>query len=132
MRDINRMTAGKAAFGANAAEQGHQACQITALLDNLANTSIQKNMTIDNLIASNAQLAQALQELQAAMVRMFLASQMHASPYQPPVWVPTPLEAAAPPAASPAPPPVTMGPRPSHWGSVKPACWDKQSYCLSR
>jgi hypothetical protein len=43
------------------------------LLDNLANALIQKNVTIDNLIASNAQLAQALQEMQAAMVRMFPA-----------------------------------------------------------
>jgi hypothetical protein len=40
MRDINRMTSGEAAFGANVAEEEHQACQITMLLDNLANASI--------------------------------------------------------------------------------------------
>ncbi len=79
MRDINHMTLGEAAFGTNAAEKEHQAHQITTLLDNLANASIQKNVTIDNLVASNAQLAQALQEMQAAMVRMFPA------PYQAPV-----------------------------------------------
>jgi hypothetical protein len=131
MRDINCMTVGEAAFGANAAEEEHQARQITALLNNLVNASIQKNVTIDNLVASNAQLAQALQEMQAAMVRMFPASQTHTQlPYQPPTWVPNPLEAATPPAASPAPTPATRGPRPSHWGSVKPA-WDKQGYCWS-
>jgi hypothetical protein len=73
MRNINRMMVGKAAFGTSTAEEEHQACQITMLLDNLANALIQKNVTINNLIASNAQLAQALQEMQAAMVRMFSA-----------------------------------------------------------
>jgi hypothetical protein len=130
MHGINRMMAGEAAFGINAAEEEQQACQITALLDNLANMSIQKNATINNLVASNAQLMQALQEMQAAMVHMFPASQTHYSPYQPPMWVPTPPEATAPPTASPAPPLAMMGPRLSHWGSVKPA-WDKQGYCWS-
>ncbi len=51
------MTAGKAAFRANAAEEEHQAHQITALLENLANTLIQKKATFNNLVASNAQLA---------------------------------------------------------------------------
>jgi hypothetical protein len=68
MRNINHMMAGKAAFGTNTAEEEHQTGQITILLNNLANASIQKNATIDNLIASNVQLAQALQEMQAAMV----------------------------------------------------------------
>ncbi len=76
--NINHMMVGKAAFGANAAKEEHQACQITALLDNLTNALIQKNVTIDNLVASNAQLVQALQEMQAALVRMFPASKMHA------------------------------------------------------
>jgi hypothetical protein len=40
MRNINRMTAGKATFGTNAAEEEHQARQITASLDNLANALI--------------------------------------------------------------------------------------------
>ncbi len=114
MRDINQMTAGKDAFGTNAAEEEHQACQITASLSNLANTLIQKNVTIKNLIASNAQLVQALQEMQAAMVRMFPAGQMHASLYQPPTWVPIPPEAAASPTDSLAPPPAMMGLRLSH------------------
>jgi hypothetical protein len=77
MRNDNRMTAGEAAFGAKAAEEEHQECQIPTSLGNLANASIQKNVTIDNLVASNAQLAQALQELQAAMVRMSPAILLH-------------------------------------------------------
>ncbi len=134
MRDINHMTLGKAAFGANAAEEEHQARQITTLLSNLANALVQKNIMINNLVVSNAQLAQALQELQAAMVRMFPTGQPHPTPYQapascqPPAWVPYPPEAAAPPAALPAPTQATRGPRPSYWGAVKPA-WDKQGYC---
>ncbi len=132
MHDINRITAGKAAFGANAVEEKHQARQITMSLNYLANASIQKNVKIDNLVASNAQLTQALQEMQAAMVHMFPANQTHVQlPYQPPTWVPNPLEAVAAPATSPAPTPVTRGPRSSHWGSVKPA-WDKQGYCWSQ
>ncbi len=70
------------------------------------------------------------------MVRMFPAGQPHPTPYQAPtsyqplVWVPNPPEAAASPAASPAPAPAMRGPSPLHWGSVKPA-WDKQGYCWS-
>jgi hypothetical protein len=90
MHNINCMTAGNATFGANAAEEEHQAHQITALLDNLAIMSIQKNSTIDNLVASNAQLAHALQDMQAAMVRMFPSSQVHPSPNQAPTRWPTP------------------------------------------
>jgi hypothetical protein len=87
-------------------------------------------MTIKNVVASNAKLAQALQEMQAAMVRMFPTGQVHPFSYQPPTWLPTPPEAAAPPTASPTPPPAMMGPHLTHWGSVKPA-WDKQGYCWS-
>jgi hypothetical protein len=36
MHNINRMPTSEAAFGTNAAEEEHQACQITASLDNLA------------------------------------------------------------------------------------------------
>ncbi len=130
------MTSGERAFGTNAAEEEHQAHQITALLNNLANVSIQKNVMFKNLVASNAQLAQALQEMQAAMVRMFPAGQLHPTPYQAPAsyqplaWVPNPLEAAAPPAESPAPTQATRGLHPSYWGAVNPA-WDKQGYCWS-
>jgi hypothetical protein len=81
MCNINSMTAGEAAFGANAAEEEHQSCQITALLNNLANALIQKNVTTNNLVASNTQLTQALQEMQATMVHTFSAGQPHPTPY---------------------------------------------------
>jgi hypothetical protein len=67
MRDINCMTAGKSVFGANAMEEEQQARQITTLLDELANALIQKNGTINNLVASNAQLTKALLDMQAAV-----------------------------------------------------------------
>jgi hypothetical protein len=54
MRNINCMTSGEAAFGTNAAEEEHQARQITALLNSLANTLIQKNITINNLVTTRA------------------------------------------------------------------------------
>jgi hypothetical protein len=56
MRDINRMMSGKAAFSTSTAEEEHQAHQIAASLNNLTNTLIQKNVTIDNLVASSVQL----------------------------------------------------------------------------
>jgi hypothetical protein len=62
MRYIDPMTVGKAAFSANAAEEEHQVGQITASLDNLANASIQKNATINNLVASNTQLSRTCKQ----------------------------------------------------------------------
>jgi hypothetical protein len=106
------------------------------LLDNLANALIQKNVMTNNLVASNAQLMQALQEMQTAMTRMFAAGQLHPAPYQAPAsyqplaWVPNPLDAAVPPAALPAPTQATRGPHLSYWDTVKPD-WDKQGYCWS-
>jgi hypothetical protein len=48
MHDINRMTAGNTAFGANQVDKLNQAQQTASSLDNLANTTIQKNTTIKN------------------------------------------------------------------------------------
>jgi hypothetical protein len=70
MHDINHMTAGESASGANAAEEEEQARQIALSLNNLANASIQKNSTIDSLVATNAQLMQALADIQIAMAGM--------------------------------------------------------------
>ena len=61
MRDISRMTTGKTTFGANQAVEIEQAQQMATSLDNLANASIQKNATIDNLVATNAALSKAIQ-----------------------------------------------------------------------
>jgi hypothetical protein len=58
MRNINRMTSGNLAFANQAAAQEIvQAEKMAALLDNLANESIQKNDTIDKLVATNQQQA---------------------------------------------------------------------------
>jgi hypothetical protein len=104
--------------------------QITASLDILANALIQKNATIDILVASNTQLAQAIQDMQAAMVCMFPSGQAQPSPNQAPTWWTTPPAATVLPATPPAPAPLTMGPGPTHWGTVEPT-WDKQGYCWS-
>ncbi len=54
MRDINCMTSGDSAFANQAAAQEIvQAEMMAALLNNLANASIQKNNTIDKLVATN-------------------------------------------------------------------------------
>jgi hypothetical protein len=54
MRDINRKTSGNWAFANQAAAQEIvQAEKMAASLDNLANASIQKNDTIDKLVAMN-------------------------------------------------------------------------------
>ncbi len=126
--DINPMTAGESAFGANAMEEEEQARQIASSLDNLANASIQKNLTIDSLVATNAQLTQALADIQIVMVCMI-------PPGHPPLysgtvlaWGPNPLPTTAPPAA-PAPPVAgILSQRPSHWGVVK-LNWNKVGYC---
>jgi hypothetical protein len=53
MRDINRMTVAESSFGANAAEEEAQGCQIATSLEHLANALIQKNATINQLVATN-------------------------------------------------------------------------------
>jgi len=119
MRDINRMTTAESNFGANAAEEEAQGRQIATSLEHLANASIQKNATIDQLVATNSQLMQALESLHASMARMFpngspLPALAPGSPWVPP--------ASAPPATG------TESPRPAHWGPTKPD-WDKHGYC---
>ncbi len=61
MRDINSMTSGNSAFANQAAAQEIvQAEKMAALLENLANASIQKNDTIEKLVAINQQQAKSL------------------------------------------------------------------------
>jgi hypothetical protein len=124
IRDINLMTAAETTFGANTAEEEAQGRQIAMSLKHLAYASVQKNATIDQLVATNAQLMQALESLQASMSRTFV----HGPPalaYTP--TAPTPW--SAPTSAPPAPAPVgTQVPRPAHWGPTKPD-WDKCGYC---
>ncbi len=128
MHNINCTMAGESTFGANAVEEEEQGRLIALSLDNLANTSIQKISTIDSLVAINAQLMQALAEMQIAMACM--SPPVHAPPYSDTilVWGPNPPPTAAPPAA-PGPPQVNaLTQRPSHWGAIKPI-WDKVGYC---
>jgi hypothetical protein len=97
-------------------------------LNNLANASIQKNLTIDSLVAINAQLTLALVDMQIEMACMI--PPVHAPPYLGTVlvWVPNPPPAAAP-LVAPVPPAAdVLSQRPSHWGVVKPN-WDKVGYC---
>jgi hypothetical protein len=63
MRDISRITTGDTTFGANQAAEIEQAQQMATSLDNLANASIQKNATIDNLVATNAAFSKAIQDI---------------------------------------------------------------------
>ena len=66
MRDISHMTTDDTTFGANQAAEIEQAHQMAASLDNLANASIQKNATIDNLVATNAALSKAIHREEVA------------------------------------------------------------------
>jgi hypothetical protein len=54
------MTASNTVFGANQAAKFNQAQQMAASLNNLANTTIQMNTTIKNLVATNATFTKAI------------------------------------------------------------------------
>ncbi len=103
MRDINCMTSGNSAFANQAAAQEIvQAEMMAALLINLANASIQKNNTIDKLVATNQQQAKVITDLTAAIAKLKDSSS------------PTGHQ--------------TGQERPSHWSPTKPA-WDTMGYC---
>ena len=70
MRDISRMTTGDSTFGANQAAEMEQVQQMATSLDNLANASIQKNTTIENLVATNAALTRSIQDIQRTLATM--------------------------------------------------------------
>ena len=70
MRDISRMTTGNSILGANQAVEIKQAQQMTTSLDNLTNASIQKNATINNLVATNAALSRDIQDIQRTIAMM--------------------------------------------------------------
>ncbi len=103
MRNINRITSGDLAFANQAAAQEIvQAEKMAALLDNLANASIQKNDTIDKLVATNQQQAKIIANLTEAIVKL-----KNGSP-------PTEQQAGR--------------KNPPHWRSTKPK-WDMTRYC---
>jgi hypothetical protein len=112
MHDINRMTARETSFGANQATKLEQAQYMSSSLNNLANASIQKNTTINNLVAANATLIKAIADIQLSIAQMCAAG------------VPT-SHATTSPAPS-----TEAYVCPSHWSTIKPA-WDKIGYCWS-
>jgi hypothetical protein len=78
-------------------------------LNNLANATIQKNTTIEILVATNATLTKAITNIQLSIAQMCAAG----IPTFPTPTAPAPLTEAC--------------VRPSHWSNTKPA-WDKIGY----
>jgi hypothetical protein len=71
MHNIIRMTSSNSAFAKHAAAQEIvQAEKMAALLDNLADASIQKNDTIDKLVATNQQQAKIIPNLTEAIAKL--------------------------------------------------------------
>jgi hypothetical protein len=79
-------------------------------LNNLANATIQKKITIENLVATNATLTKIIANIQPSIAQMCAAS----IPSYPAPMAPAPMTEAC----------VC----PSHWSNTKPA-WDKVRYC---
>jgi hypothetical protein len=90
-----------------------KAKQMMTSLDNLANASIQKKSTIKSLVATNAALTKAVQDIQQMLARMTTAAVPIVAPVITPIITPN-----------------NRCPRPSHWNDIKPA-WDKMGYCWS-
>jgi hypothetical protein len=61
------MTAGDTAYGANQAAELKPAQQMASSLDNLVNVMIQKNTTIENLVATNATLTKAIADINSKL-----------------------------------------------------------------
>jgi hypothetical protein len=78
-----------------------QAQQMATSLDNLANASIQKNTTIENLVATNAALTRSIQDIQRTLAAM-MTTRPPAAPALAPSGQPT---GETPPG------------RPSHWAA---------------
>ncbi len=71
MQGINCMTSADSAFTNQvAALEIVQAEKMTALLDNLANASIQKNDTIDKLVTTKQQQAKIIADLTEAIAKL--------------------------------------------------------------
>jgi hypothetical protein len=112
MHDISRMTTSKTTFGAYQAAEMEQAQQMATSLDNLGDASIQKNATIDNLVATSAALSKAIQDIQCTFATMMTNQ------------TPTPGMPTLPGQ------PTRERARPTHWTTVKPP-WDRTGYCWS-
>jgi hypothetical protein len=105
--NINQMTASNRPFAYQAATKAEQASRMVRSLNNLANAAIQKNDTVEKLVAANKCLAKALANANAAIACLCLPN--------------TP--------AAPATPSGTDNrPRPSNWLTIKPY-WANNGYC---
>ncbi len=97
------MISGDLAFANQAdAQEIVQAETMAASLNNLANTSIQKNITIDKLVTANQQQAKIIAILTEAIAK---------------------LKAGSPPTEK-----RSGRANPLHWRATKPACWDPTGY----
>jgi hypothetical protein len=73
MCNINCMTTGETSFGTNQAAKLEQAQQMASSLNNLANALIQKNATINKLVATKATLTKAIADIQLSIAQMCAA-----------------------------------------------------------
>ncbi len=81
--NINQMTAGNRAFANQAITNNEQTARMVTSLDNLANAAIQKNDTVNKLVAANECLTKALADANAAIACLcFPTTQLH-QPLQP-------------------------------------------------
>jgi hypothetical protein len=101
------MMAGNRAFANQAANDAKQAAHMVTSLDNLANTVIQKNDTVEKLVMANKRLAKALADANTAITRLCLLNTSV-----------TPTALAS----------TDNCPCLAHWATVKPD-WDCTGYC---
>jgi hypothetical protein len=103
------MTVGDTVIDSNQATELKQAQQMVSSLDNLANATIQKNTTIENLVATNATLTKAIANIPLSIAQMCATG----IPTSPATTAPVPMTEAR--------------VRPSHWSNTKSG-WDKVGY----
>jgi hypothetical protein len=99
------MTAGNRTFANQAITDDKQATRMVTLLDNMANAAIQKNNTVDKLVAASERLTKAFMDANATIARLCFPTRPTA------------------PAATAAPASTNNHPRPAHWTPIKPK-WD--------
>jgi hypothetical protein len=80
--DINQMSVGNCAFAYQATTKVEQAACMVMSLNNLANAAIQKNNTVEKLVAANEHLAKALANANVAISCLCLPN-MPAAPATP-------------------------------------------------
>jgi hypothetical protein len=104
------MTTGNCAFANLAITDDKQTARIVTSLNNLANAALQKNNTVNKLVASNKLLAKALVDANTAIAGL--------------CFLTTPATPATPAAQD----STDNPPCPAHWTPIKPE-WDPTGYC---